>query len=61
MKIYGFLIIAGALLVACNNNISTETIDGPGTLHTHPRPENVGSTPLEKPNEEDFFEAPKAP
>ena len=57
---YCLSMIASTLLVACQN-APAETIDTPGTHHTHPKPENVGSTPLERPNEEDFFEAPKAP
>lgn len=61
MKHYYLLIIAGTLLVACDKNAPAETLDAPGTAHTHPKPTNVGSTPLEKPNEEDFFDAPKIP
>lgn len=61
MKNYCLLIIASAFLVACEKNTPAETLDAPGTSHAHQKPTNVGSTPLEKPNEEDFFEAPKVP
>jgi uncharacterized protein YcfL len=61
MKHYCLLIVASALLVACEKNTPAETLDAPGTAHTHQKPTNVGSTPFEKPNEEDFFEAPKVP
>lgn len=61
MKHFYLLLVAGALLAACDKNTPAETLDAPGTAHTHPKPENVGSTPLEKPNEDDFFEAPKIP
>ena len=61
MKYTYLLIMAGTLLVACEKNAPLETIDPKGSPHTYPKPTNVGSTPLEKPNEEDFFEAPKVP
>jgi hypothetical protein len=61
MKHYYFLIVASALLVACEKNTPAETLEAPGMAHTHQKPTNVGTTPLEKPNEEDFFEAPKVP
>ncbi len=57
---YCLLMIASTLLVACEN-APAETIDPPGTGHTHPKPANVGSIPLEKPDDDDFFNAPKVP
>ena len=47
MKYFCFLIAAGAFLVACEHNTPAETLDPPGTDHVHPKPTNVGSTPLE--------------